>query len=517
MADLLEILTNDAGLTAAEYGVGPAWIKGVEYWSDGNAFVSSRNAALTSSKSLGLLDGITGKITLPKTYILATDGDYIEWLGRLDEYHGGTGGAALGLIGLDNGSLDGWLGYSSSNGKIAIRETGASFKDVTVYANTEQYKFHRIRVTQTNATTWTISVDGADQATITRDGTLSVNNMGQGYSSGYCQATLAELSIVTEVTGNLILSNFATDIADKKLLSAGVTFAEMSYTAESIIALRSKAIAEVGNRETIFIYVPQEDSDSYIKYDYAHGVNAGIAADVWRIRSAYIVDAVEFPLVWGDERLITTTGEWENAVRITGEADFFGGENHGNDETFSNTVLLEGSYVDLSNLNLFAGDYLTLKQSSQCYKGTKTINVAQSDRTWVFNPEGVVLSNKLTWKTSESLDNSYLTMIPVLRDDGTGKLTEFGLWGTDPTPVDISTTGFTVVNNPESVIACYGDTSGLSIHADIKKGWGKPNAITWLTNSSTYNKIYCDFTKDYSVSAGEVFDAETSITFKLTN
>ena len=42
MADLLEILTNDAGLTPAQYGEGPVWIGGVEYWSTGAAYQPSR-------------------------------------------------------------------------------------------------------------------------------------------------------------------------------------------------------------------------------------------------------------------------------------------------------------------------------------------------------------------------------------------------------------------------------------------------------------------------------------------
>jgi len=41
MADLLEILTNDAGLTAAQFGVGPVWIGGVRYWGDGSSFISA--------------------------------------------------------------------------------------------------------------------------------------------------------------------------------------------------------------------------------------------------------------------------------------------------------------------------------------------------------------------------------------------------------------------------------------------------------------------------------------------
>ena len=42
MADLLDILTNDAGLTPAQYGEGPVGIGGVEYWSTGHAYRPSR-------------------------------------------------------------------------------------------------------------------------------------------------------------------------------------------------------------------------------------------------------------------------------------------------------------------------------------------------------------------------------------------------------------------------------------------------------------------------------------------
>ena len=41
MVDLLEILTNNAGLTAAQFGVGPIWIGGVRYWSDGSSYISA--------------------------------------------------------------------------------------------------------------------------------------------------------------------------------------------------------------------------------------------------------------------------------------------------------------------------------------------------------------------------------------------------------------------------------------------------------------------------------------------
>lgn len=41
MADLLDVLTNSAGQTAAQFGVGPVWIDGVEYWSNGVYFIKS--------------------------------------------------------------------------------------------------------------------------------------------------------------------------------------------------------------------------------------------------------------------------------------------------------------------------------------------------------------------------------------------------------------------------------------------------------------------------------------------
>ena len=61
--DLLQILTNDAGLTAAEYGVGPVWIDGVEHWSNGSNYVSAINT-LEFSLYGPTLDGVTDNAAL---------------------------------------------------------------------------------------------------------------------------------------------------------------------------------------------------------------------------------------------------------------------------------------------------------------------------------------------------------------------------------------------------------------------------------------------------------------------
>ncbi|MFA6213433.1 MAG: hypothetical protein WC714_28610 [Candidatus Obscuribacterales bacterium] len=505
--------------SAALFGVGEWLTEGREKSICDGISWKSVGTALTKV-SYAVFDGVTSKVTLPKTYKLESDGDYIEFVAKVMEIQS-VGGSVLGMIGVAGTNVD-YIGPSSTSGNFAIRDhTGVNQNlpiSITGYTG---YDWHRYRLTQTSAILWTLTVDGTEIGTLARGTEIWFDNIGQGYSTTYCTHAMKEITISTTLTGNLKITDFSTQLVDKKLTyTSGVTFEEFHYVAGDVIALANHVSIEWVN-----VYVPQEKSTKFIKYLYQNTIDGAKAADVYRIKSAYIATPIEAPLIWGVDRIITTsTGEWENAVYIADQTDFFGGSSHGKDEKVagSNTMLIDGVAKPITTFIAGSGSKVEFNQVSNCYKkvGTdfRSVHVADSVRKWEFTAAGLDISNKLTWLTSEVLSSAYLAMVPILRSDVTSNLTEWGLWGESPVPVDISVSGFTIVENVGvPTLAMFGDTAGLHVKSEVVLGFTKPTALTWIANDVTYNKFYFDFTgAAYTTAVGEVMDTKTRHIIKLT-
>lgn len=163
--------------------------------------------------------------------------------------------------------------------------------------------------------------------------------------------------------------------------------------------------------EELCIYIPTVVG--YVKYVFGHFINPLINADNWRISVAESVDdnlEKRFP--------ITTTGEWETALRIQHRPDFSGGILHGDEIVTDLTLLLDGEKTTpFSITETTCFDELKIIEASTLYdpNDNKTI-IAEHEKEYIFTTNGLVINQKVEWKVAELLNGCYLAMFPILKD-----------------------------------------------------------------------------------------------------
>lgn len=476
---------------------------GVRFKSSGVVFSENKNV---QTKSLAKLDGVTGEILLPTQYSLANDGDYCEFVGKLDEPNGPS---SLGTIGLRN-IRQNTIGFSSTIGNFVIRNDAGAHIDIDIgSAGIDAFNFHRYRVTQTSSVLWTLTVDGITVGTALRDSFLLIDNIGHAYLNEFCGQTISELIISTS-TDSIKITDFKDAINNKYLVNAGLTLSTIEYTDDSIVLWSGKSLS--GNN-TIKVSVPNDLVTKSVIYEMENEVDVAIASDVWRIHSCITSDVLEWPLIFGSDRSLTNQGsEWEMAVRIVEDDDFFGGSTHGKEEKISVSAMLDGVSFDIDNFNILSGYSLNISQSSNCYRKVSTnykaINVAQSDKDWKFTSEKLNLRNTIIWNSSENLTLSFMAMMPAIRSDGNGTVTNWGLWGDTPSNIDISSSGFGEVMTTTPVLAVWGGDSGIHIKMTVNSGFSELRSRSWVSDAVAYNKLYFDLYGVYTTSVGEVFASD---------
>ena len=153
----------------------------------------------------------------------------------------------------------------------------------------------------------------------------------------------------------------------------------------------------------------------YIKYEFLHSVNVTNNCDVWRIGRAYHVDNS-----LNNATQLTTSGEWECAIKLTDRSDFAGGYGHG-DEIFTDlTVYVDGVSVDVSTLiDILTFEDLKIIQHSNLYDPDDSSTIfAQHGSCHKFSTRcenNLEIEQSIKWLTSYNLMPSYLAMFPPLK------------------------------------------------------------------------------------------------------
>lgn len=163
--------------------------------------------------------------------------------------------------------------------------------------------------------------------------------------------------------------------------------------------------------ERLDIFVAK--NNGYIRYEFVHSVNAERNSNVWRIDGAYKTDAN-----FTDVLTITTTGEWELAVKIVDREDFSGGMIHG-DEVHNNIAFfVDGVKTDITALTALSEfRQLQIVQDSQLYDPADSQTViANHGSLHIFDATAendLTIKQSVTWLGTYGLTYSYLAMFPV--------------------------------------------------------------------------------------------------------
>lgn len=181
-------------------------------------------------------------------------------------------------------------------------------------------------------------------------------------------------------------------------------FGLLSYTSGS---------GEDDSTEHINIYLPS--GGKYTKYTFVHTVSTSKNANIWRVGHADETDS-ELQTI----RALTVTGEWECAVKISGRSDFSGGYLHGDETIESITFIKDGQPIsDISSISENTPfNILEILQVSDLYDPNDSVTKIASHysrHTFDCNKGILTISQKVLWKNSYSMENSYLAMFPIAK------------------------------------------------------------------------------------------------------
>ena len=201
--------------------------------------------------------------------------------------------------------------------------------------------------------------------------------------------------IVITVTKGATVSLYGLGLAYKFTDNAKTQIIDTVNIKKPLVTADTTANGYVTER----MYINLPSKVGYVQYDFAHYVNNSINADTWNIR---ITNAVDDDLT--QRYLLTTTGEYECAIKIDGAPDFMGGISHGSEIVTDCKILLDGKVTALASIGEnTAFNELRVVVISKLYNpNDETTIVAEHSKEYIFNENGLTI-NQLVNTFSYSL------------------------------------------------------------------------------------------------------------------
>lgn len=275
-------------------------------------------------------------------------------------------------------------------------------------------------------------------------------------------------------------------------------------------------------RERIDIYIPT--AVGYVKYRFGHVVDSSINADNWRIVGAFACDED-----LNDRFQITSTGEWEMAMKIEGRPDFIGGNLHGDEVVNAVHFFVDDVKKTLDDLSQIT-EFKTLRivEDTQMYDpNDNTTKVATHGKEYTFTADGLTLKQSVNWETRQNIATSYMAMLPIFRGNDNYsalQITDRYYCDADFVEYDVSVpgdnAGFGWKKDVRSA-TIYSDKSGVCASMEIVK---TPNTVGggWfmVANVEQYNKLYftcAGLNGTHVTEVGERWNTETRYNIQVNS
>lgn len=311
--------------------------------------------------------------------------------------------------------------------------------------------------------------------------------------------------IVVTVTKGATVSLFGLDLAYKFTDNASNQITKIIGIKKPVVVKDATASGYVTER--LYVHIPTKVG--YVQYDFAHYVNASTNADTWNIR---ITNAVDDELSY--RYLLTTTGEYECAIKIAGAPDFMGGISHGSEMITDVQFFIDGKKTTLANI--ISGttfNELRVVVVSNLYNPNDEVTIAaEHSKEYVFNENGLTINQMVKWLGSYTLTDSYLAMYPTTKDiisklRVNNKIDTYDLSQTTPSITDGVLHAFAWGDN----VLCDFDITCWDINAQSKSGVG----AYFVTDNGgqNYYKQYYKALASGTVANGDVW--QTSAFYKI--
>lgn len=250
------------------------------------------------------------------------------------------------------------------------------------------------------------------------------------------------------------------------------------------------------------VYIPT--GEGFIRYDFKHDVDASINADVWRINNAFHVDDDYSTL-----SQLTTSGEWECALHLSGRDDFSGGIAHGDEIVQEITFIVDGNAMSTSDLSTMKDfSILRIVELSKLYDpADHTTEICVHGSEHIFTKDGLTINQNIIWSGTFETTTCYLAMFPPKKN------------GDDKVFMD---TNYALETLPASNYRnVYPGAKSVSIISDIAHFCGtfevpkymdeSGGNVLWILDNGggNYHKMYYVVTTGKSVSNGELWKTQT--------
>lgn len=216
---------------------------------------------------------------------------------------------------------------------------------------------------------------------------------------------------------------------------------------------------------------------------------------------------------------VVQSGAFETAIIIEGQLDALG-TYHGYELLKTAYFYVDGVKVDVNTpIKKWATEFKIVYSSDLFRHGTASDLVCNVLREYVFNKDGLHLTQKLTWLAAfGNVTTGYITMLPIKRfsDDALRQITDTVVTDLDNKEYDVSMDNHaTIISKPNKVLGVrkahiYGITSKYNATVGVEV---ENNAIPLyfhVHNAPQYNKLYFSYGDGNPITVGQVWKNKTS-------
>lgn len=361
---------------------------------------------------------------------------------------------------------------------------------------------------------------------------LRITTHGSEYVSACNFYTGLPIEHSTFVSAYEYLNTVKDYIAEVVSVPDGVTYAVISTTNTTNYPItieiftatkRVKNLYEAGYdlKERFYSYIETADAkrlylyyrsgEKVVRYELHNVPIAASNSNTWQLGAIYgctysnnsISNAVE----------LVTSGEFELAFKEHGAEDFCGGNNHGDENTDSFALFIDGKQItNLSSLsnNDFTSfnriDAIEIATVNRCNIPNEDIITHQ--KVWTFDSDGVKVHQSFKFLEELSVDGMFICMLPVKRS-----AFPYGLRQGSVGIENMSTSDFETKLTTETDM--FYEFYGTNETAIVKAKTNNPTGSgLWVNGTDTINKLYFTFYPNSNSATPQTIEANTILTSK---
>lgn len=264
------------------------------------------------------------------------------------------------------------------------------------------------------------------------------------------------------------------------------------------------------------LYIPTLTSGKYFKYNIHKYTDGTKNSDGWVLNSLLLVDENDNILM-----NICPSGEWEMAIKLTGQSDFIGLRNHGNEKTTYNKFYVDGIEISPTAVGEYTGKTFRMVQVTDMFlPDSSTTKCGTHYLEAIFDLQKIKFNQRIEWEyTGITGQGDFIAMLPIQRINSGIQVTDYAFDENTFIAYDVSTAGFTNYMHDyiaRDGISIYGTQTG--IFANVKILTEMPSShYAFVQNNDLYNKLYFSYIgANENINTGDVWEwkSEYEITYK---